>query len=54
MNLDNHPIVKEKVPFIIKNILRNTHLPEDEKELIEFGQELAKLIIKDIEPITSN
>lgn len=54
MSLDNHPIVKEKVPFIIKNILSKTHLPENEKELIQFGQELAKLIIKDIEPINSN
>jgi hypothetical protein len=54
MNLDNHPIVKNKIPFLVRYIIRSTHLPENEKELIQFSQELAKLIIKDIEPIKLN
>jgi len=54
MKLDDHPIVKTKVPFIVKDIMSKTHLPENEKELIQFSQELAKLIIKDIEPIKLN
>jgi len=54
MSLDNHPIVKTKVPFIVKDIMSKTHLPKNEKELIEFSQEIAKMIIKDIEPIHLN
>lgn len=54
MKLDNHPIVKNKVPFIVKEIMSKTNLPENEKELIQFSQELAKLIIKDIEPVRLN
>ena len=54
MNLNDHPIVKTKVPFIVKGIMSKTHLPENEKELIQFSQELAKLIIKDIETVTLN
>ena len=54
MNLDNHPIVKNKVPFIVKDIMSKTHLPENVEELIQFSQEIAKLIIKDIEPVTLN
>ena len=54
MNLNNQPIVKVKVPFIVKNILSKTSIPENETELIQFSQELAKIIIKDTEPVNSN
>ncbi len=54
MNLDNHPIVKTKIPFMVKHIMAKTHLPENEEELIQFSQEIAKSVIKAIEPVTSN
>lgn len=54
MNLNDHPIVKTKVPLFIKEILRQTHLPGNEEELIQLSQELAKSIIKFIEPVKLN
>ena len=54
MKSDNHPIIKTKVPFIVRNIMSKTHLPENESELIQFSQELAKLIINDIEQTMLN
>ena len=54
INLDNHPIVKNKVPFIVKRILNKTHMPQNQAQLIQFCQELAKIIIKDTEPINLN
>jgi len=51
MKLDNHPIIKDKIPFLVKNIMSKTTLPENEEELVEFSQELGKIIIKDLQSI---
>jgi hypothetical protein len=54
MNLDNHPIIKNRIPFIVKHILAKTSPPQNEEELIEFAQEIGKLIIKETEPVSKN
>ena len=54
MNIDNHPIVKTKIPFMVKRIFSKAELPKDEAEMIEFSQLIAKMVIKEIEPINKN
>lgn len=41
----NEDIIKDYVPTIVKLVLNKTHAPENEKELIEFCQEIAKGVL---------
>lgn len=53
--MDNNPIVKEYVPYVVKKVVKAAgSLPENEEELIEFSQALAKQIIKRVEPAQPN
>jgi len=54
MNLNNHKIIKNYIPFIVKNVSSKTGIPKDEKELIEFCQKMGEQIIKRIEPVNMN
>jgi len=49
-----NPIITNYVPYVVNYIINKTGLPKDEKELIEFCQELAGQIIKRVEPIRNN
>ena len=54
MDLSEHPIVKIKVPALVKSVLRKTTPPEGIDELIEFCQAITEIVIKDIEVTYKN
>jgi hypothetical protein len=49
-----HYIVAKYIPAIVKYILNKTSPPINNQELIEFSQEIGKLIIKKNEPVNLN
>lgn len=49
-----NPIIKEYVPFVVKQVLKKTEIPKTEDDLIQFCQALTEQVIKRIEPIKNN
>ena len=48
----NEDIINDYIPTIVKLVLNKTHAPENEKELIEFCQEVGKGVLKQAENLS--